>query len=148
MMLRSIVAAGMLALVPALATAGSAGTDPAHGYWLTENGKAIVHVVPCGAQTCGRMVWVENARDASGALKLDARDQPICGADLVGGLSRAAPGAWQDGWIYNPRDGERYSAVIEAVSTDTLEVRGYLGVQALGKSQTWTRVGGDRGGCQ
>ena len=44
-------------------------------------------------------------------------------------------------------DGATYSAEIRAVSASELEVRGYLGVPVLGKSQIWTRVGDDRGGC-
>jgi uncharacterized protein (DUF2147 family) len=128
--------------------------DPAYGYWLTENRKAIVRIATCGPDICGRMVWVENAVDASGQPKRDRknsdiakRERPICGLELVGGLNKADEGTWQDGWLYNPRDGATYSAEIRAVSPSELEVRGYLGVSLLGKSQIWTRVGDDRGGC-
>ena len=128
--------------------------DPAHGYWLTENRKAIVRIAPCGADTCGRMVWVEDPRDEAGRPKRDDRNadaakrsRPICGIELVGGLTKADEGAWQNGWVYNPRNGETYSAEIRALSPSELEVRGYLGVSMLGKSQVWTRVGDDRGGC-
>ena len=128
--------------------------DPAHGYWLTENGKAIVEFAPCGSKVCGRMVWVANPNDANGELKLDIknespemRDRPICGLQLVGDLSREDPGAWSEGWIYSPKDGGTYSAKIEALSETQLEVRGYLGLSIFGQSQVWTRVENDRGGC-
>ena len=60
---------------------------------------------------------------------------------------KADKGSWQNGWLYNPRDGSTYSAEIHALSPSELEVRGYVGVSLLGKSQVWTRVGDDRGGC-
>ena len=143
-----------IAMIVGFAAAAQAATDPVHGYWLTANNKAIVEFVPCGSQTCGRMVWVANPHDESGRVKRDAhnsdiakRDRPICGLQLVGGMKPVGQGAWDGGWIYNPRDGGTYSATIEAVSDSRLKVHGYVGLQLLGKSQIWTRVGGDRGGC-
>ena len=132
----------------------SAAEDPVHGLWLTENGKAIVEFSPCGSKTCGRMVWVANPRDDNGDLKRDVnnqdgtkRDRTLCGLPLLGGLDLAKNGAWDGGWIYNPRDGSTYGAEIEAVSGTKLKVRGYLGLSLFGKSQVWTRVGDNRGGC-
>lgn len=153
MKVRAFVLSVAVSLLPLIAVA-ERPADPAHGYWLTENHKAIVQIAPCGADTCGRMVWVERAVDESGQPTRDVRNtdtakrvRPICGLDLVGGLSKADEGAWKDGWLYNPKDGATYSAQIRAVSASELEVRGYLGVSVLGKSQIWTRVGDDRGGC-
>ena len=153
--MRRRVLFGFVALLAApLNAMAERPTDPAHGYWLTENRKAIVRIAPCGADTCGRMVWVENPLDEAGRPKRDdnnadtaKRDRPICGLELVGGLDRTDDGTWQDGWLYNPRDGATYSAEIRALSSSELEVRGYLGVSLLGQSQVWTRVGDDRGGC-
>jgi uncharacterized protein (DUF2147 family) len=150
-------ARALFASVALLATplaAGAAPSETAHGYWLTENRKAIVQIAPCGGDTCGRMVWVENPLDASGKPKRDdknadaaKRARTICGLELVGGLVRTDDGKWSDGWLYNPRNGETYSAEIRPLSPFELEVRGFLGVSLLGKSQVWTRVGDDRGGC-
>lgn len=134
--------------------AAQASADPVHGLWLTENGKAIVEFAPCGTATCGRMVWIDNPRDAAGVLKRDEKNEDaakrartLCGLPLLGGLDLAKRGSWDGGWIYNPRDGSTYGAEIEAVSADRLKVRGYLGVSLFGSSQTWTRVADNRGGC-
>lgn len=138
----------------AMATPAWANTDNAHGLWLTANGKAIVEMAPCGSQTCGRMVWVANPRDAGGKLKLDVNNEdpvkqarPICGMQLIGGMKLSGTGIWKNGWIYNPRNGKTYGAEIKAVSAAKLKVRGYLGISLLGESQTWTRVFDKRGGC-
>jgi uncharacterized protein (DUF2147 family) len=153
-MRRRVLFASVALLAAPLSAVAERLGDPAHGYWLTENRKAIVRLAPCGADTCGRTVWVENPLDEAGQPKRDAknadaakRERPICGLDLVGGLNKTNDGAWQDGWLYNPRNGETYSAKVRALSPSELEVRGYLGVSVLGKSQVWTRVAGDRGGC-
>lgn len=143
-------------LVMSLALAGPtvAAEHPSHGYWLTENGNAIVKFEPCGQKVCGQMVWVANARDAAGDLKRDvknedptARARAICGLPLLGGLDSVKENRLEDGWIYNPRDGETYSVEVELVSVSEMKVRGFLGISLLGSSQVWTRVGDDRGGC-
>lgn len=154
MKMRALIASVTVLVIP-LSVAAELPADPAYGYWLTENRKAIVRIEPCGADTCGRMVWIENAVDDSGAPKRDIRNtddakrqRSICGLELVGGLIRTDSGTWENGWLYNPRDGGTYSAEIRAVSPSELEVRGYFGVSLLGSSQIWTRVGDDRGGCE
>ena len=93
------------------------------------------------------MVWVANPRDADGNPKLDARGQPFCGLQLVGGLEPVGTGVWEDGWIYNPKSGRTYSADLKVLSPTELRVRGYLGLRIFGSSQIWTRVDDDRGGC-
>ncbi len=153
MKLRTLLAYLAIFVTPLVAVA-ERPSDAAHGYWLTENRKAIVQIAPCGTDTCGRMVWVENPTDEAGRPKRDynnadvaKRARPICGIELVGGLIKTDDGRWQMGWLYNPRNGSTYSAEIRALSPSELEVRGYFGLSVLGRSQVWTRVGDDRGGC-
>ncbi len=151
MTLRHVLAVAALLLVPH--NAGSMATDPTHGYWLTENGKAIVELSNCGGKTCGRMVWIDNPRDETGDLKRDvhntdanARARTLCGLTLVGNLRDN--GRTKDGWIYNPRNGETYSVAVEPISEEQLKIRGFLGIKLFGSSQIWTRVSSDRGGCR
>lgn len=137
----------ILLVTPAMA-------EPVEGYWLTENGKAIIKIEECDDGVCGRMAWMANPLDEQGRPKLDVNNsdsvlasRTICGLPMVGGMARKALGIWKNGWIYNPRDGETYSAEVSSVSITELKVRGYLGLPLLGRSQIWTRVDGDRGGC-
>lgn len=146
--------ATMATVMTVSAGAGATQLDPAFGYWLTENKRAIVQVAKCGSVACGKMVWVAEPRNEAGLPKLDLknedaakRSRPICGLPLFGGLTQAKPGRWADGWLYNPRDGQTYSVQINAEAGQQLKVRGFLGLPLLGSSQTWTRVEDDRGGC-
>ncbi len=147
------VAAG-LALALALPATAGATTDPAFGYWLVENRRAIIEIHSCGPMACGRIVWLAEPFDANGEPKTDInnpdpamRHRMLCGLPLIEGLEAEGPGAWEDGEIYNSRDGAKYNVRVSRHADDRLEVRGFLGISLLGKSQYWTRVGGDRGGC-
>jgi uncharacterized protein (DUF2147 family) len=44
-----------------------------------------------------------------------------------------------DGFVYNPEDGGTYKVKAELGGTDSLKVRGYLGISLFGQTKTWTR---------
>ena len=50
---------------------------------------------------------------------------------------------YEGGSIVDPKSGRTYSAVMNLVdgNSDRLYLRGYIGVKALGRSQTWRRQG-------
>lgn len=132
----------LLAAFAALNDTSASADDRLIGYWLTENKKAIVKTRVCGKKICGDMVWISNPVDAAGKAKLGANGKPLCGTQLIGDIALG-----NDGWILDPRSGDKYSAAISVMSDKAIKVRGYLGIKLLGSSQVWTRVADDRGGC-
>lgn len=145
-MKRQARAAAVVALI-ALPSAAGAATDGVEGFWLSENERAIIEIGSCGPEVCGRMVWLRDPRDETGAPKRDAHGNPLCGIPLVAGFRPEGENRWDDGRIYNPRDGATYSARMTLLDRERLEVRGYLGLPIFGQSQVWTRAEDDRGGC-
>lgn len=125
-----------------------------YGLWLTANKRAIVEIAPCSDSACGRIVWMANAYEDDGSPKRDRnnpnealRDQPLCGITLVGDLMPRDRRAELYGFVYNPRNGKKYSARVSALDEDKIEMRGFLGLEAFGKSETWTRVTNRSTGC-
>lgn len=68
------------------------------------------------------------------------KDAPVLGLALIKGMKRKGL-SYEDGTIMDPRDGTVYRALMK-LSPDgrQLEVRGYLGLALLGRSQTWKRL--------
>ena len=68
------------------------------------------------------------------------KDAPVLGLALIKGMKRNGL-KYEGGTIMDPRDGTVYRALMN-VSPDgkQLEVRGYLGVALLGRSQMWNRL--------
>jgi len=131
-----------------------ASIDSVFGFWLIENQRSIVEIVPCGDRACGHIVWMKEPLDDGGQPKYDRlnsdgklRGQPLCGLELIGGFRNAGPGIWSGGSIYNPKEGRTYSASLKLRDDGTLELRGYVLLPLFGKSQIWTRVASERGGC-
>jgi uncharacterized protein (DUF2147 family) len=132
--------------------------DPADGIvgvWLDDTGQGAVEIQRCGIQLCGRIVWLKSPADRSGRPLTDGynpdarkRSRPICGLDVIGGLKPHRGGAWDEGWIYDPKDGKSYDVALRLAGPDRLEVTGYLGVKWLSETFTWTRAPGNLALCR
>ena len=69
-------------------------------------------------------------------------NQPILGMDLLTGLKQVGKANNYDkGRIIDPLTGKIYDAKVRLNATGKrLTLRGYMGVSALGRSQTWIRL--------
>ena len=68
-------------------------------------------------------------------------NQPILGMDILKGLQHISNGSYANGKIIDPLSGNIYSTKAKLSSNgNRLTLRGYVGVSALGRSQTWLRV--------
>jgi uncharacterized protein (DUF2147 family) len=140
----------LTAALAVLAVTGAASADGRGplGRWITEGGKSHVEIARCGEQLCGTIIWLKEPLDDGGQPKTDKnnkdealRDRPILGLALLNGFgAEPVDGKWTDGKIYNPEDGETYSATMNLLDARRLKVRGYVGLPLFGKSQEWTRV--------
>ena len=66
------------------------------------------------------------------------RTRPIVGIVMMWKL-RYEDGEYEDGYVYNPEDGNVYRFDAKVLSRDKLEIHGYLGIALLGESHVWTR---------
>ena len=149
----AIATAALLSTALTGTLAEAASLEDVFGLWLTENQKAIVEVAPCGQMACGRIVWLAEPNRPDGSAKVDQNNpdpalqsRPVCGLPLIGNFQRGGD-SWDDGFIYNPEDGETYTSTMHVTTDGNLYVRGYVGLPLFGKSQTWTRAADTRGGC-
>jgi len=67
------------------------------------------------------------------------KDQPIMGMQLLENLE-VYKDYYSYGTILDPNNGKIYKCSVWNDGDDKLTVRGYIGISALGRSQTWHRV--------
>lgn len=133
-------------------TAGAFAADTGAslvGIWMTQNGRAKVEIKECKpGMFCGALVQLHEPIDPeTKAPKLDKKNpdaslqkRPILGLMNLHGFRAGGENYWDGGKIYNPRNGKTYSCEITLEDSDTLTVRGYVGISMFGKSQTWKRT--------
>lgn len=71
--------------------------------------------------------------------KGDNKDKSIQGMTIIWGLEKDGDG-WGNGKILDPNSGKEYSCKMKLKDKNTLEIRGFMGVSLLGRTQTWYRV--------
>ena len=121
--------------------------DALVGVWKTGEGNAMVRIYKNGEKYQGKVVWLKEPIDPeTGKPKQDKnhpdeinRTRPVLGMVNIWGFSYKENNLWDDGNIYDPKNGSTYSCTIKMINPNTLEVRGYIGVSIIGRTDNWTR---------
>ncbi|MCI4651194.1 DUF2147 domain-containing protein [Phaeodactylibacter sp.] len=118
------------------------------GVWAPSNGRALVKVQNIAGKYYGRIVKLKEPIDPeTGEPKLDKnnpdeslRDTPLLGYRMLKDFVYVGDDEWTEGTIYDPLSGSLYSCTIKMKKNGNLDIRGYIGVKALGRTDVWTRV--------
>ena len=118
------------------------------GVWEPSNGRARVKVEKIGAKYYGKIVWLKEAIDPfTKQPKVDKNNPdpnlqniPLKGFRMLKDFVYAGKDEWNDGTIYDPLNGSTYSCTIKMTDKNSLEIRGYIGVSALGRTDIWKRL--------
>jgi len=69
----------------------------------------------------------------------DLKGRPVVGLTILQGLRREGE-VWAGGEVLDPNNGKVYKAQVRlAEAGERLQLRGYVGVPSLGRTQTWRR---------
>ena len=143
------LALALLMLCFAAMAAAADRTSPV-GLWKTIDDKtqqprSLVRIVEAGGALEGRIEQLLNRQpdddpqNLCRACKGERKDRPVIGMKILWGLVKDGD-AWEDGEILDPKNGKTYSCKMR-VSPDgsKLEVRVFIGLSLIGRSQTWIR---------
>lgn len=136
----------------ASAHSASSHIDSPVGYWKTVDDvsgkpKSIVQIWKTADQVLMGKVIKIFPKDGSAdqaktckACKGELHDQPIVGMVILSGL-KSKQRTWENGKILDPENGKSYSCAMHTMDNGKkLNVRGFIGLPLLGRSQTWERV--------
>ncbi len=147
--MRSLFTALLLSLPLVLTSLAYAAESP-EGRWQTiddETGKpkSVVEIQAAADGTLsGKVAEVLHSDQGPNPLCTECdgerKNQPITGMTILRDLEPDGDGVWSGGSILDPAKGKTYRAKARLLEGgDKLEVRGYIGIEALGRSQTWVR---------
>jgi uncharacterized protein (DUF2147 family) len=118
------------------------------GVWAPSNGKARVKIEKIGNKYYGKIVWLREPIDPVTQLpKVDKNNPdasmqnvPLKGYRLLKDFIYLGKNEWTEGTIYDPENGSTYSCLITMKDNNTLDIRGYIGLKALGRTDVWKRL--------
>ncbi len=122
--------------------------DKLIGVWEPSHGKARVKIDKIGNKYYGRIVWLKEPNDPeTGKPKTDRnnpdesmRSTPLRGYRLLKDFTYEGNGVWANGTIYDPENGSTYKCEIKLKDDNTIDIRGYIGVKTLGRTDEWKRL--------
>jgi uncharacterized protein (DUF2147 family) len=122
--------------------------DACLGTWLTGSKKGHVQIYKQGDKYFGKIVWLKEPNEpTTGKPKLDKnnpdtqkKSRPILGMVNLSNFKYDSDNLWEDGKIYDPENGKEYSCKMRLINPNQLDVRGYIGVALIGRTDSWVRV--------
>lgn len=134
-----------LLLTFALSLVGVMSFAQIEGKWKTiddetKQAKSIVEIYKKGDQYFGRIsqLLIKPANPNCTECKDDRKNKPIQGMEIIRNLKKDGD-EFTGGTITDPKTGKTYKCTITR-SGDNLNVRGYIGLSFIGRSQTWQKV--------
>jgi len=141
---------GIIGLCSIAALAQAQADDPAVGVWKTIDDKTnkpasliridevngvlegtIIKTFPKGKEP--PLVYCSLCKD-------ERKDKPLLGMKIMTDLKKDQTGYWSGGKILDPEEGEIYKVKVSTADGKKLDVRGYIGIPLLGRTQVWYKV--------
>ena len=118
------------------------------GIWLNEEEDAKIEVFIEDGKFFGKIAWLLNAKHENGDWMLDEKnpDESLRSRKKLGMVVMhnlvwdEGDKEWNDGKIYDAREGDTYSLFARVDGDSILNLRGYIGFSLFGKTTSWTRT--------
>jgi uncharacterized protein (DUF2147 family) len=124
----------------------SQSKDAVVGEWLNASADAHVEIYKRNSKYFGKIVWLKNPKNEKGANKTDVKNpdeslqsKPLQGLEILRDFVFDGD-KWTDGKIYDPKSGKTYSCNITLRDDGNLNIRGYIGLSFIGRSEVWKRI--------
>lgn len=119
------------------------------GLWKTIDDKtgkvkSLVRITEAGGEFQGKIEKLFREADQDQNPKCDKcegsnKDQPLLGLTILFGIKKDGDD-YGGGKILDPANGKLYSSKLKLIENNKkLDVRGYIGMPMLGRTQTWIR---------
>jgi uncharacterized protein (DUF2147 family) len=119
------------------------------GIWYNEEKTSKLQVYQEGNKFFAKIVWLKDPNDKNtGKPRTDnlnpdvkLQNNPLLGLIVLKNFVFDGDDEWNDGTIYDPKNGKTYSCKIHfGDSPNLLKIRGYIGLSLLGRNTYWTKT--------
>jgi uncharacterized protein (DUF2147 family) len=123
------------------------GSDTVSPVGLWKNDDATFEIFENQGKLSGKIVALREPRTPEGKNKTDIhnpdaakRERPIIGLVFLSGFTRKSQTRWENGTVYDPKSGNTYSCSMELDGPEKINMRGFIGISLIGRTDVWTRV--------
>lgn len=130
-----------------LISTASFAQDILQGTWYNQEKTSRIQFYKQGDKIFGKIVWLKEPNDKSGKPRTDVenpdaklKNRPLMGLVFLKNFKQTDSNTWEDGEIYDPKNGKTYSCKMTLVSAKQLDVRGYIGISLIGRTTKFTKA--------
>ena len=117
------------------------------GKWKTIDDKSgkekgIVEIFEKNGKIYGKIIDIlekEHKHQKCKKCEGEDKNKPILGLIIIKGLTKNG-NFYDGGKVLDPKNGKKYDCKITLEGKEKLNVRGYIGIALVGRSQTWIRL--------
>lgn len=136
----------LLAITSALLLSSfTPGHEAILGEWYNGAQDATILLYESNGKVMGKINWIKEPNE-DGKPKVDKhnpdpakRNTPALGLLIMRHFEKIKDGYWENGTIYDPKNGKTYKCNLTLKDKDHLDVRGYVGFSMLGRTENWTK---------
>jgi len=116
------------------------------GLWLSGDGDGWIEIRRDGDDVIGIIAGSPNNKEGDPPRLDDKNPDPelrgrvLDGVTIMKGFKYDGDDHWSGGTIYDPNSGNTYKGKLTLIETNTLKLRGYIGISLFGRADTWTRT--------
>ncbi len=110
------------------------------GEWMSPKKDSRVLIYKQGEKYYGKITWGSGSstKDEKNP-KAELRSRDLVGLVILNDFKFDGDDTWEDGSIYDPREGKTYSCKMTLKDAGRLSIRGYIGISLFGRSEVWTK---------
>ena len=124
-------------------------SDQIVGRWMSEQKDLAVEVYKVDGHYAGKVVWFDCSRPGTPPMAEHRdtenpnprlRSRSWLGMNVLNDLRFNGTDEWNSGTVYDPNSGRTYRTVVRMASPKSIIVRGYWGIEFLGKNMRFNKV--------
>jgi len=130
-------------------TTGVLPQDKILGKWMSVEKNVMVNVYKNGSKYGAKLVWFDDSDDKSKPMNArvdfknpdkSLQNRKLIGMEVVDNLDyNPSTSSWENGVIYDAKNGRNWSSAATITSDDELKVTGYWHFKFLGKTMVFKR---------
>ncbi|HRD38348.1 MAG TPA: DUF2147 domain-containing protein [Bacteroidia bacterium] len=111
------------------------------GYYMSPSGKSILKIYENNGKYYGKPVWMKEPEMLdSKNPDVSKRNQKVFGSNAIRDFVFDGKDTWAKGYIYDPNNGKTYDCKITRDEKGNLNVRGYIGISLIGRTEYFVKV--------
>lgn len=135
-------------MMPVIVAFSGDQNDAITGIWYNQEQTSKIKIIKMNQLYFGKIVWLKVTHDVkTGKPRTDIenpdaskRNEPLMNLTVLRRLKWIKGNLYEEGLIYDPKNGKEYSCKAQLKDKNTLELRGFIGISLLGRTAVWKRA--------